>query len=155
MISDAIRAWLKADSTARTGGRTCWQRMSAVQASDGGDSKACFCFDPPPEIAESSAAAPGVFVVTIQEEPGGEMFGTRAKRGTEAVATVRVYGPKGFTNTALCEMAFDCWRSLDRANIQITGYDNWGVQAESPMDDKDNMRYPAYRFRVKLRFLEQ
>ena len=154
MIAEHFRAFLKADTTARAGGRTCWQRISYCPSGTGGDNKSCFLFDPPPENAQASAAAPGEFIVTITEEPGGSPWGTRAKRGVEAIVTVRVYSAKGFTDAGLGDMAFDLWRVFDRANIQVTDYDQWGCQADSPQDDKDNLRYPAYRFGVRIRLLE-
>lgn len=151
MIADDFRAWLKADTTARTGGLTCWARVAYCAGDDG---KACFTYEPPPEVAESSVQEPNKFIVVLTDEPVGAAWGTRAKRGAEANVTVRVYGPKGFTDAALEDMAFDLWRLFDRANIQISGYEQWGCQADSPTDDKDNLRYPAYRFGVRIRLLE-
>jgi hypothetical protein len=151
MIAEAFRTFLKANTSVTTGGLTCWARVSHC---DGDDGKACFCYEPPPEVAESAAIEPNKFIVVLTAEPSGNPWGTRAKRGTEATVTVKVFGPKGFTGAALGDMAYDLWRVFDRAEIAVTGYENWGVQADSPADDKDALRYPAFRFGVRIRLLE-
>lgn len=152
MIAERFRDYLKADLTPGAGGLTCWQRVGAVDAGPGSDGKACFVFDPPPELAEASTTIPNRFILTLTET-SGVPWDTRGKAGLEFYVTIRVYGPKGFTDKHLCDMAFDLAKVLHRAEIAVPGYDNWGVWSDKPEDDKDNLRYPAYRFRVRVLLL--
>jgi len=98
------------------------------------------------------------FPAVIIDQSAGDMFGCRDKRGGELIIEVRVYDDKDKTEETIYDLALNIWKLLDRVNIEtrlnIEGYEDWGCQADPPIQQDDPDGYPGYLIRVRPRILE-
>jgi len=102
-----------------------------------GDAPAIFTTD---EIQED-AATPFIRISTV----GGFRDGTdRTYRGGVVIVNVTLWGDKNDTGKTLRELADTIWFALDRAPIEVSGYDVPYCFADPPNRLTDRDGFPGY-----------
>ena len=141
MIKRAIQALLAADS-----GIT--DELSTYDTGGVSEEPAIFTKDQEPSDALTR------FIVI--DQVGGSRFGVRANRGAEIDIHVRIVGSETRSDKALRDIAFDVWRLIDRAPLDLTseGYGELGVLASPPISLDDPDEFPGYVVPVTVRILE-
>ncbi len=139
MILDAIQTLLVNDTTLTD--------QLAVYDFGDGNKPAIFTVDPMP----TDANHPAVIITTVG---GTSDFGTRAKKGGETRADVRVYNDKGYSRSTLDSIAWRLWDLLERGTLDIDGYEEVGVSCSPPIIAPDPDGFPGYRLECTIRILE-
>ena len=141
MIEEAIHRVLSADSDVTTGLATY------VFTTGGLPLPAIFTMENPPKNAVLPA-------VCIHGPIGGARWGTREKKGAEVLVDVSLWGDKSRSTLALGSLAWRIWEALERAELQILGYEEVGCMATPPRALRDPDGFPGYQVEVRVRILQ-
>jgi len=137
VIEEGIRDYLLAHVTPG--------RLGSYDFGDGAEA-AIFTVDPLP----SDQCLPAIQIL----ESGGVRFGTRARKGAQQYADVTVYGPKHRSAATLRDIAFEVWKLLERANLELRDACAVLCIADPPARFTDPDGFPGFRIAVSVTFLE-
>jgi hypothetical protein len=140
MLAEAIRTKLAADSDV-TGA------LATYTFTTGSTGPAIFTTDP---IPEGDASLPAIVITEV----GGGWFGDFGARGMEALAEVRIYGPKERTRQVIRDLARDVWEALHERKLNVAGMAENGVWCDAPAEITDPDGFPGFLVRVRVLLLE-
>ena len=131
MIAVAIHDIIVAD-TGVTDQLATYEKETGVQ------SPAVFTFDSFAGMIPEDSALPAIII----DEVGGINFGTRAAKGVNTVARVRVYGNKN--RGSILPLMTDLFFLLDRTTLVVADLIVYGVFATPPTSLSDPDGFPGY-----------
>lgn len=141
MIAEALHALLNGTEAVTT--------ACARYRFETGESEAAAIFtrDPAPEDC-------GQPCIVITED-GGETWGTRTKKGGNAQADIRIFGDKQSSHNTIRALAWAVWLTVNRAHLDVAGFEEAGCFASLPQQSTDQDGYPFFRVPVRVRILEE
>ena len=112
-----------------------------------GSQPAIFTVYPPPR----DSATPLVAIV----QTGGNLIGRdRGTRGGEMLLDVFVWGDRNESGKATHDAAMAVWRSLDRAELTVEGYEAVYCLPDPPAWNEDPDGFPGYRLSTRVLLCE-
>ena len=85
-------------------------------------------------------------------------WGTRGQAGAIFSLDVQVFGSKTRSRKDQWALAEDCWKLVNRNSLATylseAGWQNFGLQAEAPLNTQEGLGFPGYTIRGRLHALK-
>jgi hypothetical protein len=120
--------------------------LATYEFTTGVSAPAVFCMDDFPEDGEN----PSILI----DEVTSDHWGCRDKRGGRSFVDVYVRANKSRSSADLDTLARLAWEALNRCQLSLTGYEDWGVVADPPVKSPDSENFPGRLIQVRASYLE-